>query len=180
MRARGALAWVFVLALEACESGDAASPSPPPADAGAERQGPTYEEADTGVREPCTPKQSGDASTAPIPSLFAGRTNPTPDAGAEGSVVYRNNCFRCHGQGGVPTGGELNPPPPNFTKGYRPADYVFWRVTKGGKGDPVCSDMPPFEPTLTEAERWQVVAYVQSLGEPDPDAGADASDAGAD
>lgn len=180
MRARVALAWGFVLALEACESGDPASPGPPPADAGAEKTGPTYEEADTGVREPCTPKQAGDASSAPIPSPFAGRTNPTPNAVNEGSVVYRNNCFRCHGEGGVPTGGELNPPPPSFTKGFRPADYVFWRVTKGGKGDPVCSDMPAFEATLTEAERWQVVAYVQSLGEAAPDAGTDASDAGTD
>lgn len=179
---RRVLVWMFVIACEACDSGDAASPGPKPADAGSEKTGPTYEEADTGVREPCTPRQASDASSATIPVPYAGKTNPTPDAAAEGAVVYRNNCFRCHGQGGVPTGGELNPAPPNFTKGFRPADYVFWRVTKGGKGDPVCSDMPPFEATLSEAERWHVVAYVQSLGEANPDAGADAdaSDAGTD
>lgn len=114
----------------------------------------------------CIPRQPGADLDAQVPAPFAGRTNPLgEDAGAAGQVLYTSMCQRCHGityRGG----GDLNAA--DLTAHVHTEDYLFWRISKGGLGDPVCSQMPAFEGTLTEEARWQLVAFVRSI---EPDAG---------
>lgn len=90
----------------------------------------------------------------------------------EGAVIYFENCFYCHGDNLDGKGhflDALNPRPANFTDSGTIAQlqesYVFWRVSKGGKGlpdegTPWNSSMPAWEDVLTEEEIWKVIIYI--------------------
>ena len=109
---------------------------------------------------------------APIPEEYAGLTNPIPadDASiARGGETYASHCATCHGDGGMgdgPGGATLDPLPTAIahTSQMMGDDYLFWRVSEGGLGDPFNTGMIPWGNILTEEERWDVLNYVQALG----------------
>ena len=95
--------------------------------------------------------------------------NPVPpDAGSiqRGSDLYTMVCLECHGPGG---GGiddnnpdHLHPGGTNLTDtrttGQRDGD-LFWSISSGIGG----TDMPGFDPALSESERWDLVNYLRTL-----------------
>ncbi|MBE7492570.1 MAG: cytochrome c [Planctomycetes bacterium] len=104
-----------------------------------------------------------------VPADFKGKTNPTPDAKADGEALFKTHCVSCHGDkgdGDSPTGKALNPPAADLTAAaFHDAvgdDYIFWRITTGAAGGPAGSGMTPFN-NLGEDQRWQIVAFVRSL-----------------
>lgn len=88
---------------------------------------------------------------------------PSPQRGEE---IYLASCEPCHGAGGMGDGFRAaqlpNPVPalasPEIAKNASPAAW-FTIVTQGN----IEKFMPPFN-SLTDQERWDVVAYAQSLG----------------
>lgn len=122
----------------------------------------------------CVPVQLGAPADARIPAPYAGQSRPPTASVRRGEALYPIWCARCHGVD-ARGGGAFDPPASDLTRAARSDAYVFWRITKGGHGDPICSQMPAFETSLSEEERWDLVAYVRSL-EPDaeaPDAAPD-------
>lgn len=106
----------------------------------------------------------------PVPPGFVGKTNPTPNAVAEGEKLFKAQCVTCHGDkadGDSPMGKALKPPAGDLTSAeFQEAvgdDYIFWHITVGAKAGPAGSAMTAFEHTLNEEQRWQVVAYIRSL-----------------
>ncbi len=85
---------------------------------------------------------------------------------AAGKKVYENVCVTCHGKEGMgdgPASMALNPRPKSFADQAVVAKSdkeLFDTITKGRPGTPMAS----FEKTLTEQQRWDILAYVRSLG----------------
>ena len=110
---------------------------------------------------------------AAIPAEYAGITNPIPadDASLErGAETYETFCATCHGDGGMgdgPASEALDPAPAPIahTGQMLGDDYLFWRVTEGGAFEPFNSAMPAWKESLDEQARWDVVNYVQALGQ---------------
>lgn len=110
---------------------------------------------------------------ATIPAEYAGITNPIPadDASLErGAETYETFCATCHGDGGMgdgPASEALDPAPAPIahTGQMLGDDYLFWRVTEGGAFEPFNSAMPAWKESLDEQARWDVVNYVQALGQ---------------
>ncbi len=109
---------------------------------------------------------------APIPEEYAGLTNPIPadeESIVRGGETYATHCATCHGDGGMgdgPGGASLDPSPVAIahTSQMMGDDYLFWRVSEGGLGDPFNTGMIPWGGILTEDQRWDVLNYVQALG----------------
>lgn len=162
--------WAFVLtvAAAACaSSGGAATPAP--SDAGAFEAGTDGGRHDTILA--CTPVQGGDPATARVPPPYAGMTNPLrADAVQGGAALFRIWCARCHG---LDAKGDrrFDPPPADLTASFRADDYLFWRISEGGQGDPICSQMPSFKGSLSTDERWQLVSYLHTIEPNTKDAG---------
>ncbi|RPH59498.1 MAG: hypothetical protein EHM81_08105, partial [Chloroflexi bacterium] len=103
----------------------------------------------------------------PTPAPTVGPIFPanSPDL-ASGAVIYAEKCAPCHGATGLADGpmvAQLPKPAPAFGKpevarAGIPANW-FTAVTQG-KIDAL---MPPFN-SLSEQQRWDVVAYAMSLG----------------
>lgn len=107
------------------------------------------------------------------PADFKDKKNPfagKDDAIKAGEGLFKAQCVSCHGpqaDGNSDAGKALNPPAGNL----RAADfqamsdgYIFWRVTKGGAGANIAgSAMQAFETTLSDEQRWQVIAWLRSL-----------------
>lgn len=97
-------------------------------------------------------------------------TRETIDAGRE---IFLVDCAACHGVRGDGNGATQ----PTF--GLKPADftdrakmqtltppYLFGRVSEGGRVEPFRargSIMPAWKFQLSDAQRWQVVAYIRTL-----------------
>jgi mono/diheme cytochrome c family protein len=104
-----------------------------------------------------------------VPAEFAGKRNPLTgvEAIAAGSRLFRANCASCHGDdadGHGPASVGLTPPPVDFRSGAvagRSDAYLYYRVSAGKAG----TAMPSFHGVLDETERWQVIAYLRSLGD---------------
>jgi len=123
----------------------------------------------TGKTNTGTPKPAPKARN-PVPPEYKGKTNPTPNAVAEGAALFKTHCVSCHGEkgdGDSPTGKSLNPQAGDLTSAEFhdnvQDDYIFWHITVGAKAGPPGSAMTVFEPLISEEERWQVVAYLRSL-----------------
>jgi mono/diheme cytochrome c family protein len=94
------------------------------------------------------------------PEKARNRANPLqndPDAVAAGAIVFEQHCAECHGksaQGSSKAPSLRAPEVQNATPGT-----LFWLITNGvvRKKMPVWSKLP-------EAQRWQLVRYIQSLG----------------
>jgi DMSO reductase family type II enzyme heme b subunit len=94
------------------------------------------------------------------------------DTVAEGSAVYYQNCFYCHGDlldGDGPYAEGLNPRPINFqdvgTIAQLQEAFLFWRITTGGpglpkEGTPWNSAMPVWHEMLDEESVWQVITFL--------------------
>jgi mono/diheme cytochrome c family protein len=104
------------------------------------------------------------------PEKARNRPNPLqndPDAVAAGAILFQQHCAECHGnsaQGSRKAPSLRAPDVQNATPGT-----LFWLITNGvvRKGMPVWSKLP-------EAQRWQLVRYIESLGVAAPAAGSSA------
>lgn len=128
--------------------------------------------------EPDDSCELGDPASVPIPDRFAGWVNPLasdPNAVAAGRTAFAARCAFCHGKTGRGDAPDRprDPPPPDLTVARRSDAYLLWRITLGGKAQPFCSGMPAFETLMSERQRWQLVAFFQTLPA-STDAGADA------
>jgi mono/diheme cytochrome c family protein len=101
-----------------------------------------------------------------IPADAASATNPTPasaDSVASGERLYRANCAACHGddgRGDGPTSAEL-PWRPEDLRGaasHLTDGELAYRIAAGLAG----TEMPAFSPSLSEAERWDLVNLLRA------------------
>ena len=115
--------------------------------------------------ESSTSANNENATLAPVPTEFAGLTNPlgaeAADAGAE---VFRTNCATCHGtegHGDGPAGQSLNPRPRNLASIQAAAgdDFLFWRIHEGKPG----TSMVAWKGILTDEQIWQAVSFIRTL-----------------
>ncbi len=98
----------------------------------------------------------------------------------EGRALYAMNCRACHGDsvsGDGPMADGFKLRPINFTDNGTietiVEGYTFWRVMNGGPGLPVeatpwDSAMPEWKLSLTEEERWKIIAAEYDLAEKTP------------
>lgn len=163
----------------ACSDDAGVTPASDAGDAASDRNTPLTDVEDI-TCVTCVPE---DASTTAVPAAYAGKKNPLAgNAGSisNGSSFFSGRCALCHGVSGKGDGleGPSDVPAANLTALRRPDDYLLWRITEGGRNAPFCSSMPSFS-YLTETQRWELVAFVQSIAPPESDAGSDAGDAAA-
>jgi high-affinity iron transporter len=85
---------------------------------------------------------------------------------AAGKEIYQTNCASCHGQTGLgdgPAAKGMDPPPPAIGDAATMADAtpaLLYRVISVGVPG---TQMVAWGSTLTAQQRWEVVAYLQSL-----------------
>ena len=88
---------------------------------------------------------------------------------------FIRHCANCHGtlsEGRMSRAGFFQPPAPDFSAPfYSQADpaYLFWRISDGKTVEPYLSQgsvMPPWGAHFSDAEIWQLVAYLQSRSHP--------------
>jgi mono/diheme cytochrome c family protein len=103
------------------------------------------------------------AAVTPTPEPSAPQSAPNT---ALGAAVYVGHCAACHGgagQGDGPLAAQVQGQLPDFTspewrRALQPQE-VFATITQGR----LEKTMPPFGDSLSEAERWNVTAYLFSL-----------------
>jgi mono/diheme cytochrome c family protein len=94
-----------------------------------------------------------------VPETDRARVNPyanDPAAIAAGSNLYRNNCAKCHGQDAM---GKGSRPALKSDRIEHATDGELAWILKNGesfKGMPIWG-------SISEQQRWQLVAYVRSL-----------------
>src|SRR6185436_16197536 len=89
---------------------------------------------------------------------------------AAGKAIFDKECAKCHGAAGAgdgPQGQKLKDKPSNWTAGgggLKGMDdqKIFESIHKGGKAVGKSPAMPGYS-KLSEADVWNVVAYVKSL-----------------
>lgn len=173
------VALAIAVGVVACSDDAGVTPVSDAGDAASDRNTPFTDVEDI-TCVTCVPE---DASTTAIPAAYAGKKNPLAgNAGSisNGSSFFSGRCALCHGTTGKGDGleGPSDVPAANLTALRRPDDYLLWRITEGGRNAPFCSSMPSFS-YLTETQRWELVAFVQSIAPSENDAGSDAGDAAA-
>jgi cbb3-type cytochrome oxidase cytochrome c subunit len=99
-------------------------------------------------------------------ALARKKVDTKADASANaGRGIYTQNCAACHGmegRGNGPNALSLEKKPANFTRPFYkqyPDDFWFYRISEGVPG----TRMPRFGETLTEEQRWYLVAYLKTL-----------------
>jgi mono/diheme cytochrome c family protein len=106
-----------------------------------------------------------------IPPSFAGLRNPLPRTRAtvaRGADVYDHYCATCHGVTGLgdgQAGRALEVPPANLALLARMPisrwdPFMYWTVTEGGAT--LHTAMPPFKNSLSSADSWAAIAYIQA------------------
>jgi mono/diheme cytochrome c family protein len=101
----------------------------------------------------------------PMPTLGALYPAAAPDLQA-GGAIFAEKCIPCHGSTGLGDGPQSMQLPvsvpgiglPDIARAASPADW-FKTVSQGNMD----RFMPPFSGSLTEQQRWDVVAYALSL-----------------
>ena len=88
------------------------------------------------------------------------RANPfqnDPDAVVAGQFLFEDHCAECHGDSGA--GGKKGPSLRASEVQNATPGTLFWLITNGvaRKGMPVWAKLP-------EAQRWQLIRYIKSLG----------------
>ncbi len=106
---------------------------------------------------------------AQVPEEYTGKTAPevTDESLVNGAEIYMVNCATCHGETGLgdgPVSTSLDPAPApiSHTTQMLADDLLFYRVSEGGL--PFQTAMPPWKGVLSEAQIWDVIAYVRALG----------------
>jgi mono/diheme cytochrome c family protein len=105
------------------------------------------------------------ATLAPVPSEYAGLTNPLgADAASQGAEVFHTNCETCHGpqgHGDGPAGQALDPRPRNLAQVQTTAgdDFLFWRIREGKPG----TSMVAWKGILTDEQIWQAISFIRTL-----------------
>jgi mono/diheme cytochrome c family protein len=112
------------------------------------------------------------ATPAPTPAAPAAPAAATPDA-KRGEQLYATYCASCHGPRGAgdgPAGAALEPKPARHSDGgYMNAlsnEHLFKVVKLGGPAVGKSPLMAPWGGTLSDAQIWDLVAFVRSLAEP--------------
>lgn len=83
----------------------------------------------------------------------------------KGQKIFTNRCVFCHGAGAKgdgPGGARLNPKPADLTSKKvqdQKDGEIFWKISNGR------GVMPKWEAILSEDERWNLVNYINTLGE---------------
>ncbi|HXJ42323.1 MAG TPA: c-type cytochrome [Bryobacteraceae bacterium] len=100
------------------------------------------------------------AELAKVPKKAAARTNPfesDAEAPIAGAKLYAQHCGECHGENAE--GGKKGPSLRVSEVQQATPGTLFWLLTNGvvRKGMPVWSKLP-------DAQRWQLVTYIKSLG----------------
>jgi mono/diheme cytochrome c family protein len=100
------------------------------------------------------------AELAKAPGKARAKRNPLendPDATAAGRNLFQQHCAECHGD--TAEGGKKGPSLRAEEVQNSSAGVIFWVLTNGvvRRGMPVWSKLP-------EPQRWQLVAYLRSLG----------------
>jgi len=103
---------------------------------------------------------SVDVELANAPKKAAGRHNPLEtdrEAPAAGAKLFAQHCAECHGA--TAGGGKKGPSLRASEVQQAPPGAIFWLLTNGvvRRGMPVWSKLP-------DAQRWQLVSYIKSLG----------------
>ena len=101
------------------------------------------------------------------PPDAAGRRNHVPADRASlerGEKIFQANCVSCHGahgRGDGPVAATLNPKPADLTAmaGHHPDGDYAWKIANGRGA------MPAWKGNLTENQIWDVVNFIQRLGE---------------
>ena len=141
----------FALLLTACSLAE--DVTPPPALATAQA---APIQVETPVRPPAQEAEGQSVTLNPpaeAPSLFSG------------AAIYLESCQPCHGPTGMGDGSmasnlEVPPPPLSDIDRTRSAAPIDWyQVVTEGRMERF---MPPFQ-SLSDAQRWDVVAYALSL-----------------
>lgn len=106
------------------------------------------------------------AELTKAPKKASARRNPLAndsDAIAGGAKLFAQHCAECHGQ--AAEGGKKAPSLRAPEVQQSAPGTLFWLLTNGvvRKGMPVWSKLP-------DAQRWQLVSYIKSLGISEPDA----------
>ncbi|MFQ5996997.1 MAG: c-type cytochrome [Dehalococcoidales bacterium] len=99
-----------------------------------------------------------------VPPPYAGLKNPFPwsDASARetGKELYKQSCIGCHGiDGGNIAEADFGATDYPQRLEERP-DFYFWILSEGA----LDKGMPPYQSSLSEEQRWQVLTYLWSLG----------------
>lgn len=94
------------------------------------------------------------------PAKARTRMNPfqnDPEAVVAGQILFEDHCAECHGAAGI--GGKKGPSLRHPEVHNATPGTLFWLLTNGvaWKGMPVWSRLP-------EAQRWQLVRYMKTLG----------------
>jgi mono/diheme cytochrome c family protein len=96
-----------------------------------------------------------------VPDADRERTNPyagQADAIAAGGRVFEDHCAKCHG---ADAEGRGKKPSLRSSRVQGATDgEIFWLLKNGNLG----KGMPTWSNKLPEQTRWQVIAYVKSLG----------------
>lgn len=99
------------------------------------------------------------------PMVAAERKNPIlsgADSIGRGQVLF-SNCVICHGPLGHGDGAAavaLNPKPKDLTSAATQGQSdgaLFWKISQGR------APMPPWEQTLSDKDRWDLVNYIRSI-----------------
>jgi len=119
----------------------------------AQSQGSASSEKDRGHHNPY-------AEFAKVPEKARAKSNPLaedPDAPLAGRKLFEQHCAECHGN--AAEGGKKAPSLRAEEVQQATPGTLFWILTNGvvRRGMPVWSKLP-------EAQRWQIVTYLKSLG----------------
>ena len=104
--------------------------------------------------------------TAAPPATSAPSFPKTKPSIARGAAVYAQNCTRCHGATGNADGemvSKITVPVPAFTNpdfAFNTTPQRWFGIITAGNLDRF---MPPWGDTLSESDRWHVIAYLYSL-----------------
>lgn len=103
-----------------------------------------------------------------VPEADRKRVNPVaghPDAIAAGARVFEDHCAKCHGDDALGRG--KRPSLRSDRVQHATDGEIFWLLRNGNlpKGMPTWAALP-------EPMRWQIIAYVKSLGATAPAAAA--------
>jgi mono/diheme cytochrome c family protein len=121
------------------------------------------------LAEDITPPPNYKSPTAPQSTAAANVYPLLPPDPAHGAQIYASNCLPCHGQSGLGDGPQAanlpNPPAaigsPDLARASVPADW--YNIISQGN---LQQFMPGFSGSLSDQDRWDVLAYVYTLSAP--------------